>query len=59
MKDEVGFFDKGFNEGLVADIALVDFDFLFDVGDIGGRSGGEVIQDGDGISTGDQSIAQV
>ena len=59
MKDEVGFFDEGFNEGLVSDIALVDFDLIFDVGDIGGRSGGEVIQDGDGISTGDQSVAQV
>lgn len=59
MKDEVGFFDQGFNERLVANIALVDFDFLFDVGDIGVRSGGEVIQDGDGISTGDQSVAQV
>jgi hypothetical protein len=35
VEDEVGFFDEGFNEGCVADIALVDFDVIFDVGDIG------------------------
>ena len=59
MKDEVGFFDQGFNEGLVSDIALVDFELVFDVGDIGGRSGGEVIQDADVVATGDQGICQV
>ena len=56
MQDEVGFFDERFNKGLVSDIALVDFDLVFDVGDIGGRAGREVIQDGDGIATGDQGI---
>ena len=45
MEDEVGFFDEGFNKGKVADIALVDFEFVFDVGDIGGRACREVIQD--------------
>ena len=59
MKDKVRFFDKGFNEGLVADIALVDFELVFDVGDIGGRSGREVIQDRYVVATGDQGICQV
>ena len=59
MQDEVGFFDEGFNEGLVADIALVDFELVFDVGDIGGRSGREVIQDRYVVATGDQGICQV
>jgi hypothetical protein len=38
---------------------LDEFDFAFEVGDIGGRSGREVIQDGDCISSGDQSIGKV
>ena len=59
MKDEVGIFDEGLNEGLVADIALVDLELVFDVGDIGLRSRREVIQDGDMVPTGDQGICQV
>ena len=59
MKDEVGFFDEGFNEPLIADIALVDFELVLDVGDIGGRSCREVIQDRYVVATGDQGICQV
>ena len=38
MKDEVGRRHDFFDKGGIADIALVDFDLVFDVGDIGGRS---------------------
>lgn len=36
-----------------------EFDSAFEVGDIGGRAGGEVIEDGDRIPSGDQGIGEV
>ena len=37
----------------------MEFYFAAQVGDIGGRAGGEVIEDGDLIASGDQSIGKV
>ena len=45
MKYEVGRGHRFFDEGDVADIALVDFDLVFDVGNIGCRSRGHVVED--------------
>ena len=59
MKYEVcrchGFFD----EGDIADIALVDFDLVFDVGDIGCRSRGHVVEDRDLVAFFEQGITEV
>jgi hypothetical protein len=45
MKYEVGRGYEFFNECGIADIALVNFDLVFDVGDVGGRTGGHVVED--------------
>ena len=59
MQDEVGRGHGFFDEGDVADIALVDFDLVFDVGDVGGRSGGHVVEDRDLVALGKQCITEV
>ena len=45
MKDKVGTFDKSINQSLISDISLMDFNLVLDMGDIGARSGGEVVED--------------
>ena len=45
MKYQVCWGHYFFDKGGIADIALVDFDLIFDVGDIGGRSSGHVVED--------------
>ena len=59
MQDEVGRGHRFFDEGDVADVALVDFDLIFDVGNIGGRSGGHVVEDRDLVALGKQCITEV
>ena len=59
MKDDVGRGHRFFNEGYVADIALVDFDLVFDVGDIGCRSRGHVVEDRDLVAFFKQGITEV
>ena len=59
MKDQVGRCHQFFNEDRIANVALVDFNFLFDVGDIGGRSGGHIVEDRDLVALGDQCITEV
>jgi hypothetical protein len=38
---------------------LVDFNLIFDVGDIGSRSGGHVVQDRNLVALGKESITEV
>jgi hypothetical protein len=38
---------------------LVDFDLVFDVGDVGGRAGGHVVEDRDLVALGKQCITEV
>ena len=59
MKYEVGRGHEFFNELGIADIALVDFDLVFDVGDVGGRAGGHVVEDRDLVALGKQRITEV
>ncbi len=59
MKYKVGRGHQFFNEGNIADIALMDFYLVFDVGDVGGRSGGHVVQDRDLVAPGKESITEV
>ena len=59
MQDEVGRGHGFFYEGDVADIALVDFDLVFDVGDIGCRSRGHVVEDRDLVAFFKQGITEV
>ena len=59
MKYEVGRSHKFFNQGCISDIALVDFYLIFDVGDVGARSGGHVVQDRDLVALGKESITEV
>ncbi len=59
MKYEVGRGHEFFNEGSIANVALVDFDLVFDVGDIGGRAGGHVVEDRDLVALGKQCITEV
>ena len=59
MKYEVGWGHRFFDEGDVADIALVDFDLVFDVGDIGCRSRGYVVEDRDLVAFFEQGITEV
>ena len=59
MKYEVGRGHEFFDEVGIADIALVDFDLVFDVGDVGGRAGGHVVEDRDLVALGKQCITEV
>ena len=59
MQDEVGRGHCFFDEGDVADIALVDFDLVFDMGDIGCRSRGHVVEDRDLVAFFEQGITEV
>ena len=59
MKYEVGRSHQFFNERGIADIALVDFDLILDVGDVGGRAGGHVVEDRDLVALGKQRITEV
>jgi hypothetical protein len=59
MKYEVGRGHEFFNEFGIADIALVDFDLIFDMGDVGGRAGGHVVEDRDLVALGKQCITEV
>jgi len=59
VKHEVGRGHKFFNECGIADIALVDFDLVFDVGDVGGGAGGHVVEDRDLVALGKQRITEV
>ena len=52
MKYEIGRGHEFFNERGIADIALVDFDLVFDVGDVGGGAGGHVVEDRDLVALG-------
>jgi hypothetical protein len=59
VKNEVGRGHEFFNEVGIANIALVDFDLVFDVGDVGGRAGGHVVEDRDLVALGKQCITKV
>jgi hypothetical protein len=59
MENEICAFNQLINECLIADIALMDFNLTFDMGDVGARAGGEVIQDYDLIALGQEGICQV
>ena len=59
MQDEVGRGHSFFDEGDIADIALVDFDLVFDVRDIGCRSCGHVVEDRDLVAFFKQGITEV
>ncbi len=59
MKHEGGRSHEVFNEGGIADIALVDFDLVFDVGDVGCRASGHVVEDRDLVALGKQCITEV
>ncbi len=59
MQDEVGRGHRFFDEGNVADIALVDLDLVFDVGDIGCRSRGHVVEDRDLVAFLEQGVTEV
>ncbi len=59
MKNEVGRGHRIFDEGDIADIALVDFDLVFDVGDIGYRTRGHVVEDRDPVAFLEQGITEV
>ena len=59
MKDGVGFCDEFVDEFFVADIALVNGDFAFEVSDVLFRASGKVVQDCDAIATGDEGIGEV
>ncbi len=59
MKHEVGWGHEFFNKCDIADIALVNFDLVFDMGDVGGRTGGHVVEDRDLVALGKQCITEV
>ena len=59
MKYEVGRGHEFFDKCGIADIALVDFDLVFDVGDVGGRTGGHVVQDRDLVALGKECVTEV
>ena len=59
MQNEVGRGHGFFDEGDIADIALMDFDLIFDMGDVGCRSRGHVVQDRDLVAIFDQRITKV
>jgi hypothetical protein len=59
VKYEVDRGHEFFNESGIADIALVDFHLVFDVGDVGGRAGGHVVEDRDLVALGKQCITEV
>ena len=59
MQDEVGRGHGFFDEVDVADIALVDFDLIFNVGDIGCRSRGHVVEDRDLVAFLKQGVTEV
>ena len=59
MKDEVSRCHGFFDEVDVADIALVDFDLIFNVGDIGCRSRGHVVEDRDLVAFLKQGVTEV
>jgi hypothetical protein len=56
VKNEVGRGHEFFDESGIADIALVDFDLVFDVGDVGDRAGGHVVEDRNLVALGKESI---
>jgi len=59
VKYEVGRGHEFFDERGIADIALVYFDLVFDVGDVGGRAGGHVVEDRDLVALGKKCITEV
>ncbi len=59
MENEIGICNELVDQRFIADIAVVDFDLALDMGDIGLRSCGQVIEDGDLISLGKQGIGEV
>jgi hypothetical protein len=59
MKNEVGRGHEFFYEVGIADIALVNFDLIFDMGDVGGRAGGHVVEDRDLVALGKECITEV
>ena len=59
MKHKIGRGHRFFDKGNVADIALVDFNLVFDVGDIGGRARGHVVEDRDLVAFANESITEV
>ena len=59
MEDGVGFRDEFVYEFFIADITFVDCDFAFKVGDVLLGSGGHVVEDGDGVTAGDEGVGQV
>ena len=59
MKYEIGRGHRFLDEGNIADIALVDFDLVFDVGDVGCRSRGHIVEDRDLVAFFKQGITEV
>ena len=59
MQNEVGRGHRFFYKGDIADIALVDFDLVFDMGDIGCRSRGHVVEDRNPVAFFEQGITEV
>ena len=59
MKNEIGRGHEFFNQGDIADIALVDFDLIFDVSDVLSRSGGHVVEDRNLVAICKQGITEV
>ena len=59
MQNEIGGGHQFFDKGDIADIALVDFNLIFDVGDVGCRSRGHVVQDRDLVAICKQGITEV
>ena len=56
MKNEIGRGHEFFNDGDIADIALMDFDLIFDVSDVLSRSGGHVVEDRNLVALGKEGI---
>ena len=56
VKDDVGFLYEFVYEIYIADIAGVNSDLCFKMGDIGGRACAHVVQDCDGVTAGDDGI---
>ena len=59
MQDEISRGHGFLYEGYIADIALVDFDLVFDMGDIGCGSRGHVVEDRDLVAFYEQGITEV
>jgi hypothetical protein len=59
VQDEVGWGHRLFYKGDITDIALVDFDLVFDVSDICGRSGGHIVEDRYLVAFFEQGVTEV